>query len=133
MVHQGRELAKRKKQCLKRGGDHYYNVKDQNQFLMTNIFDAMGNYLYHRNCVIAVFEVGSARLARLRKTVVQQRTQSTLTIMKEKLPRVSDIILPIDCSMSPAEWLDEQTFCAVITLKDMEMLAINLIMLRIVL
>ena len=136
MVHQGRDLSKRKKQRVKRGGDPYYNVKDQNQFLMKNIFDAMGNYVYHRNCVIAVFGVGSARLARLRKVV--QKSHSTLTIMKEKVPRVSDVILPMDCSMSPAEWLDEQPessdiFCVVIILKDMETLVKNLIMQRIVL
>ena len=107
MVHQGRELSKRKKQRMKRG-DLYYNVKDQNQFLMKNIFDAVGNYVYHRNCVIAVYKVGSSRLARLRKIVVKQNSESMVTVLKEHVPRVSDVILPMDCSLSPANWLDEQ-------------------------
>jgi len=68
--------------------------------------------VYHRNCVLSVFEIGSARLARFRKIVAAQKSNDVVTVAKKKLPRVSDVVLPEGCTTSPAEWLSEQPECA---------------------
>ena len=108
MVHQGRHLSKVKNQYAKEGRQPYFNIKEQNLFLMKTVFDPMGNYVYHRNCVMCVFDVRSARLAHLRKIVAEQKSHSIVTVVKEKVPRVSDVVFPMDCTTSPAEWLEAQ-------------------------
>jgi len=58
--------------------------------------------------VLSVFEIRSARLARLWKIVAAKKSNNVVTVAKEKLSRVSDVVLPVGCSKSPAEWLSEQ-------------------------
>jgi hypothetical protein len=107
MVHQGRELRRRKRAYAKRKETPYYDCKEQNELLIKSVFDPMGNYVYHWDCVMTVFKIGSARLARLRK-IVQEKKSGTVTVQKESVPKVSDIVLPMDCSLTEAAWLDKQ-------------------------
>ena len=56
MVHTGTELKKRKKinPTPKRPQSeftHYRDVSSQNEWLRTNVFDSLGNYLYCFNCI----------------------------------------------------------------------------------
>ena len=62
--------ALKKKQRYQPKGDAtaaYRDVKGQNNWLLSNIFDVSGNYLYCVGCMVGVLGVGEKRLARLRK------------------------------------------------------------------
>lgn len=43
------------------------DIKAQNAWLLSNVFDASGNYLYFLGCIVSVLGVGGKHLARLRK------------------------------------------------------------------
>ena len=47
--------------------DHYWDVKAQNDWLRSNIFDSMGNYLYCAKCIRVSFGISKQRLARQHK------------------------------------------------------------------
>ena len=81
----------------------YRDIKSQNHFLLTTIFDAKGNFLYHRDCVREVFGVGSQRLSRLHKISQSQTTRPFELISKATIMRthhVSDIMLPANYEKS---------------------------------
>ena len=60
----------KKRQCYKAKGNADYlhrDLKAQNAWLLANIFDASGNYLYFFSCIVFIPCVREKRLARLRK------------------------------------------------------------------
>lgn len=66
MVHQGTALKKRK--CTNSNPKHtdsipYRNVKQQNDWLQSNVSDTMGNYLYYCACICAALGISKRRLA----------------------------------------------------------------------
>lgn len=66
MLQTDRELKKR--QRYKPTGDKAFrDMKAQNEWLLSNIFDVSGNYLYCKSCVMSILGVSSQRLSRLRK------------------------------------------------------------------
>ena len=114
-VSSGSELKKRANAYPKPRGSVYRNVKEQNKFLMNTVFDGRGNYIYHRDCVKNAFGVGVARLARIRKVVQEQRSQPFLQVEKEKVVRLSDVVLPPGCDTATSTWLLSQPEKSVVT------------------
>ena len=75
MVHQGTALKKRKhtNPNPKRSGSiPYRDVKQQNEWLQSNVFDSIGNCLYCCACICAAFGISKQRLARQKKIKRQQ-------------------------------------------------------------
>ena len=69
MVHQGTTLKKQK--CInpnpkRTNSTPYRDVKRQNEWLRSNVFDSMGNYLYCSACICAALDISKQRLARQR-------------------------------------------------------------------
>ena len=64
----GTVLKKRQRYNAKGDADCLHrDIKAQNAWLLANIFDASGNYLYCAACIVSVLGVREKRLARLRK------------------------------------------------------------------
>ena len=93
-------------------------MKEQNEFLIKSVFDAKGNYIYHRNCIKSAFGVGTARLARLRCVVQQQNQQHLVRVEKERVTRFSDVVVPMDCSKSAGAWLQSQPDGSIVSCRN---------------
>ena len=117
-LHRGKELRKCQASYTKKRDMPYYNVKEQNEFLMKSVFDAKGNYIYHRNCIKSAFGVGTARLARLRCVVQQQNQQHLVRVEKERVTRFSDVVVPMDCSKSAGAWLQSQPDGSIVSCRN---------------
>ena len=117
-VSSGGSLKKRKNAYSKPSGSVYRNIKEQNKFLQKTVFDATGNYIYHRDCIRKALGVGTARLARIRKVVQQQCSQPFLQVEKEKVSRYSDVILPPGCDIRTSSWLLSQREGTVVTCRN---------------
>ena len=64
----GTVLKKRQRYKAKGDADCLHrDIQAQNAWLLANIFDASGNYLYCAACIVSVLGVREKRLARLRK------------------------------------------------------------------
>ena len=62
----GTVLKKRQRYKAKGDADCLHrDIKAQNAWLLVNIFDASGNYLYCAACIVSVLGVREKRLARL--------------------------------------------------------------------
>ena len=110
-VRSGSDLRRRRAIYPKPADASYRDISKQNDFLLKSIFDAKGNYLYHRDCIKRAFGVSNQRLARLRKCVQREASGRTECINKPdiyKHNRVSDVVLPRDCEVSARQWLDTQ-------------------------
>ena len=106
-IHTGQELKRRKKIRLKTG-TIYYDLTKQNDFLIRSVFDAKGNYLYHRDCIRQAFGVGSQRLARLRKCIYTETGDRIESLPKHvicKANRLSDVVMPPNCKLPTKSWL----------------------------
>ena len=60
MVHRGSQLRRRKSinpNPKRRDFTHYRDVVRQNEWLRSNVFDSLGNYLYCIACIRASFGV----------------------------------------------------------------------------
>ena len=107
-VHTGAALKRRRKIRPKPAGASYLSVKAQNKYLLKTVFDGTGNYIYHRNCIRAAFDVGSARLARLRKTVQDQSSRPFVEGSRAEVTHYSDVVLSKGCELPASTWLQEQ-------------------------
>ena len=117
-VSSGSDLRRRMKAYSRPHGSVYRNVKEQNNFLMNTVFDGSGNYIYHRDCIRTAFDVGTARLARIRKVVQEQTSQPLLQVEKEKVLRYSDVVLPQGCAMAASTWLLSQPEGSIVTCRN---------------
>eukprot|EP00117_Sycon_ciliatum_P041685 scpid81840/ scgid30444/ len=64
----GTDLKKRKRYLPKGDKEKAYRcLKKQNDWLISNVFDASGNFLYCRSCITRTLRVSNQRLSRLRK------------------------------------------------------------------
>ena len=85
LLRQGSELKRRKiinPNPRKPNFQHYRDVVKQNEWLRSNIFDPMGNFLFCAKCVRATLGISSKRLARLRKQKRAQFSQPTREMTK---------------------------------------------------
>lgn len=83
----------------------YRNLTKQNEWLLENVFDIHGNYLFCVSCIIETLNVHSSRLHRLRK--IKQEQANTITRrVKKKDVRTEQIqnIVPSLNVKSILEW-----------------------------
>lgn len=98
LIHQGSELKKRRLMSPDR--EVHVDVKHQNEWLLNNVFDPLGNYLYCAACVCKMFGISGRRLARQRnvkrklssdpivhmtKTAVEEKKLSQFVIMPNSI------------------------------------------------
>ena len=117
-VHAGRDLKRRRTGYPKPKDASYRNIKQQNEYLLKTIFDGKGNYLYHRDCIRCAFDVGTQRLARLRKVLQQQSSCPFVKVAKEKIHRYSDVVLPKGYENPASTWLRSQSEGATVTCRN---------------
>ena len=86
---------------------HYRDLKSQNDWLRSNVLDAVGNYLYCSSCIRAVFGVSKQRLARQQsvkqsasKKPIQQLTKSA--VEEQKLNEFT--VMPSECDDAFSNW-----------------------------
>ena len=111
LVHSGENLRRRKAVYPKPANESYRDITKQNDFLVKSVFDAKGNYLYHRDCICLVFGVSNQRLSRLRKCIQAEISGPTEHVYKQdiyKHNRMSDVVLPPGCDQLTKFWLETQ-------------------------
>ena len=91
------------------------NFKQQNKWLLENIFDSHGNYLYCFACIKKILGVGGDRLNRLREIKRQQVNMPIIRIPKDQVPaeRIGDIILPENETNLLSWWVKLEDNCIV--------------------
>lgn len=114
-VHAGRDLKRHRTGYPKPKDASYRNIKQQNEYLLKTIFDGKGNYLYHRDCIRCAFDIGTQRLARLRKVIQEQSSCPFVKVAKEKIHRYSDVVLPKGYENPASTWLRSQSEGATVT------------------
>ncbi|MCP4337027.1 MAG: hypothetical protein GY679_04250, partial [Mycoplasma sp.] len=74
------------------------NINQQNKWLLENIFDSYGNYIYCLSCIKKILGVGGDRLSRLRKIRRSQVDKPVIQLRKDQVPaeRACDIVVPAD-------------------------------------
>lgn len=86
LVHQGTQLRKRKHvnpYPKRTNAIPYRDLKRQNEWLVTNVFDSMGNYLFCQPCIVAAFGTSRQRLARLRNVKREMSQHPVVDMTKE--------------------------------------------------
>ena len=98
LVHQGTLLRKRKH--VHPNPKHtdaipYRDLKRQNEWLVVNIFDSLGNYLDCQPCVVAAFGISRQRLARLRNVKREMSQHPVVDMTKEEAEeqRLGDFVI----------------------------------------
>lgn len=92
----------------KAAGASYPSIEVQNHYLLKTVFDGTGNYIYHRDSIRATFDVGSARLACLRKLVQEARSRPFVEKSRVEVTHYSDVVLPKGCELPASTWLQQQ-------------------------
>ena len=107
---QGTELKKRKKinpHPKRPHFDHYRDLKKQNDWLHSNVFDAMGNYLFCCKCVHTALGVSYKRLAHQRSIKRAEYSEPLRTLTKGEVieERLSEfVVMPVGCDLSFSTW-----------------------------
>jgi hypothetical protein len=72
------------------------NIKKQNKWLLSNVFDSYGNYLYCYSCIKNILGVGGTRLHRLREIKRQQANTPTIRVRKDQVSveQLCDVVSP---------------------------------------
>ena len=123
MVHQGNALKKRKRtnpNPKRSGSIPYRDVKQQNEWLQSNVFDSMGNYLYCCACICAAFSISKQRLARQRKIKRQQSQHPIVEMSKAQVEEKSlgkYVIMPDSEESSFKTWWQSLPELAVISVR----------------
>lgn len=88
MLHTGSALVKRASgQQSKKSNKKYRDVNKQNEWLLENIFDIHGNYLFCVSCIIEILKVHPSRLHRLRKIKREQTNAPIRRVRKKDLQK----------------------------------------------
>ena len=108
----GKELFRRKschKNPKKTGVKQHRNLKEQNAWIKSNLFDSQGNYSYCRACILAFFDISKQRLSNLR-SIKRKEVHSPVSHMTKgdvcdkKL--VDCVIMPQEETRSFKQWWD---------------------------
>ncbi len=85
----------------------YPNITKQNEWLLNNVFDIYGNYIFCVSCINKILSVHPTRLSRLRKIKQEIAKSPTQQIKKKDVPddRIRDIIPPSDVTNILEWWL----------------------------
>lgn len=98
MLHTGQKLINRASiQQPKTTSKQYRNINQQNKWLLENVFDSYGNYIFCFSCIKTILEVGGKRLHRLRDMKRQQVNAATIHLRKHQVPleRIGDVVPPV--------------------------------------
>lgn len=85
----------------------YRDLNAQNAWLRSNIFDAMGNYLFCGRCVCAALHVSPQRLSKqrqVRRAQFQAPTQEMVKADIEKQCLSDYVVMPTQCDTSFSTW-----------------------------
>lgn len=101
LVYQGTQLRKRKHvnpYPKRTNAIPYRDLKRQNDWLVANVFDSMGNYLYCQTCIVTAFGISKQRLARLRNIKREQSQHPVVEMTKNEVEEVKlgDFVLMPD-------------------------------------
>ena len=83
------------------------NYKQENEWLLQNVFDSQGNYVFCYSCILAWLEIYQGRLTKLRKVKWEQNTTPLRMMTKkdvEKEGLFNSVVLPEDTTVSLKEW-----------------------------
>ena len=132
MKRQVSELKKRKSinpQPKKAEPQRYRDLVKQNEWLRSNIFDAVGNYLFCCRCVHHALGISFQRLSRQRKVKRSQYAEPLRSILKSEVKEKNlsqYVIMPQGCESSFMAWWKLLMILALpqcsILVKDMAML-----------
>lgn len=114
MLHTGKELIRRaSKSKAKSPNKNYPNITKQNDWLINNVFDLYGNYLFCVSCINKILGVHPTRLSRLRKIKQEIAKSPTQQIRKKDVPsdRIRDIIPPSGVTNILEWWLSLEDDC----------------------
>lgn len=106
MLHTGQDLIRRASKT-ESPNKRYPNVTKQNEWLLNNVFDMYGNYIFCASCVNKILGVHPTRLSRLRKIKREMAKSPTRQIRKKDVPngRIRDVIPPSDVTNVLEWWL----------------------------
>ena len=108
MLHTGRKLVNRASiQQPKTASKRYRNITQQNKWLLENVFDSYGNYIFCFSCIKNILEVGGKRLHRLRDIKRQQVHAATIHMRKHQVARerICDVVPPVHATNVLAWWM----------------------------
>ena len=73
----------------------YRDFERQNEWLVANVFDSMGNYLFCQPCIVAVFGPSRQRLAHLRNVKREMCQHPVVDMTKEEVEeqRLGDFVI----------------------------------------
>ena len=83
------------------------NVKGENDWILGNLFDSQGNYMFCCNCILAWIDVHKGRLARLRKVKQLQQLQPLQEMTKQQVDDsklLQHVVMPEGVHVSLAKW-----------------------------
>lgn len=85
----------------------YIDTTRQNKWLLNNIFDLYGNYLYCFSCISVLLGVSGKRLHRLREILLQQAKAPKIQNRCDQVPveQISEIIPPVSESNVLSWWM----------------------------
>ena len=92
----------------------------QNAWLRSNVFDAMGNYLFCVKCVCAAFHVSPQRLSRLREVKRAQFQTPTVEMLKSEVEKErlsAYVLMPSSCDTCFAVWWRSLETSAAVTVR----------------
>ncbi len=109
MLHTGRKLIDRASNHEpKRPEKTYRNITQQNKWLLENVFDSYGNYIFCFCCIKNILGVGGKRLHRLREIKRQQAAVPTIQIRKDQISTelAFQVVPPVHVTNVLAWWMD---------------------------
>jgi hypothetical protein len=109
MLHTGPKLVSRASiHQPKTANKKYRDMNRQNKWLLENVFDSYGNYVFCFSCIKSILEVGGKRLHRLREIKRQQANIPTIRTRKDQVPkeRAGDIVPPVDETNVLVWWMN---------------------------
>ena len=105
----------------KRGdATHYRDLVRQNEWLRSNMFDSLGNYLYCSSCIRAAFGISKQRLTRQRniKRKENQEPTSELTKTEVEEQRLGQyVVMPARVDSSFKNWWEPLEPSATVTVR----------------
>ena len=107
MLHTGAKLVNRASiQQPKTVNKKYRDINQQNKWLLENVFDSYGNYIFCFSCIKNILEVGGKRLHRLREIKRQQANAPTIRVRKDQVSteQTCDVVVPATVTNVLAWW-----------------------------
>ncbi len=109
MLHTGQKLVNRASiQKPKTANKKYRDINQQNKWLLENVFDSYGNYLFCFSCIKSILDVGGKRLHRLREIRRQQANSPTIRVRKDQISteQTCDVVPPATVTNVLAWWIN---------------------------